>query len=92
MCDDEYCEGHDGQIPQDDERWLEIVEELSVQHPIPEDLARMIADQIEPVTENMGVDHGDVMVAIDTAFPVILNYFDRIDLDGDKIRYNARDF
>lgn len=75
--------------PKDDDRWLEIVEELSVQHPIPADLRSMIEDQIEPATMNMGLEHDDTMSAIEIAYPLILNYFDRIDLSGLEIRHFA---
>jgi hypothetical protein len=76
--------------PQDDDAWLERVEELAEQHPIPADLARQIADQIEPVTMNSGVDHGDVMGAIDVAFPLILGYFRLVkDLDETMLRHFA---
>jgi hypothetical protein len=72
--------------PKDDERWLEIVEELAEQHPIPPSLRQQIEDQIEPVTMNVGCDHEDAMSAIKAAYPLILNYFDRIDLLGTEIR------
>lgn len=75
--------------PKDDDRWLEIVEELSTQHPIPADLRAMIGDQIEPVTMNTGAEHDDTMSAIKVAYPLILNYFDRIDLSGLEIRHFA---
>lgn len=71
------------------EAWLECVEELAGEHPIPDDLRAMIEDQIEPVTMNMGVDHDDVMSAIEAAFPLVLNYYDRIDIDATKIRHFA---
>lgn len=56
---------------------------------MPTDLKSMIEDQIEPITMNVGAEHDDTMSAIEAAYPLILNYFDRIDLSGEEIRYNA---
>lgn len=78
-------------LAKDDEGWLERVEELSSKHPIPADLRQTIEDQIEPVTMNVGAEHDDTMHAIEVAYPLILNYFDRIDLDRDDLRHFAPD-
>lgn len=42
--------------------------------PMPRELHRQIADLIEPHTINMELKHGDVMLCIKVAFPVIRDW------------------
>lgn len=46
----------------------------SLDNPIPRDLKRRIADEIEPHTMNSYLDHGEVMTAIQIAYPLIRDY------------------
>lgn len=90
MCDDMYCEGHETSIPpKDDDAWLERVEELAEQHPIPSALRALIEDQIEPVTMNTGLEHDDTMSAIEAAYPVIFDYLGHGSVAASMIRHFA---
>lgn len=42
--------------------------------PIPRDLSRRIAAEIETHTMNAGIDHGEVMIAVQVAYPLIVEY------------------
>lgn len=46
----------------------------ALDNPIPHELGRLIADEIEPFTMNAGIKHGEVMSAINIAYPLIRDY------------------
>jgi hypothetical protein len=47
---------------------------LALDTPMPRDLNRAIAGEIEPHTMNVEIDHGEVMTAVKIAYPLILDY------------------
>jgi hypothetical protein len=64
---------------QEDEREMaasrrEAALERAHDNPMPQDLRRAIADEIEPHTMNVEIDHGDVMTAIAISYPLIRDY------------------
>lgn len=70
MSDEEYT----GEWDDDMEQALETALQRALDEPMPRDLREQIADLIEPHTINSSIKHGDVMEAIDIAFPVIRDY------------------
>lgn len=52
----------------------EAAMERAAATPLPRDLSRLIAAEIEPHTMNAGIDHGEVMIGVEIAYPLILDY------------------
>jgi hypothetical protein len=46
----------------------------ALDNPLPQDLHRLIAEYIEPVTTNRRLDHGECMSLIGIAYPLINEY------------------
>jgi hypothetical protein len=52
----------------------DITLQRAMNEPMPRELRSALADLIEPHTMNMYADHGDTMMCINVAFPVIRDY------------------
>jgi hypothetical protein len=55
--------------------------------PIPSELKQRLADEIEPHTMNAGIKHGEVMIAVQIAYPLIVD----IDVEALHIESLAAD-
>lgn len=58
----------------EDEDRREAALQRALDNPMDDGLRRGIATEIEPHTMNMGIDHGEVMTAIDIAYPLIRDW------------------
>lgn len=52
----------------------EAAMERMLANPMPRDLARAVAEEIEPHTLNAGIKHREVMIAVKIAYPLIRDY------------------
>lgn len=56
------------------EERLEAAFQRALDEPMPDELRSLIADAIEPQTQNAMIDHGEVTTCIKIAYPLILDY------------------